>query len=479
MGLLDNALTAFGARLANLAFASMADQFGLSKADRERIKRMTVYRRYSEGIQPDQLKVSEGGTNDNLVINLSGKAIDKSVALLFGGDVKFDFGDDDGGDEDSDKQFIDNVWNKNKKPIFLHKLGETGGENGTYFIKILPDGLQDGTDRLVSLDPLLMRIITDPQDVETIIGYVQSWVFTKTLEASGGKRARSIEVLMRETSMLNEDGDSWEIDKQQKSKETNNKWVSVEGFPVTWDFAFPPIHHGQNLPNDHSPWGKSDIMRVLGLQDRVNYIASNISKIIRNHAHPKTVVLGAKLDENSIVMSGADMMINFPGSDGIEVFNLEMQSELESSMKYLNFLINTFFDVTDTVSINSIKEKLGQLTNFAIRVIYQDALQKLSVKRDLYGDFLTEINRRLLIIDGESEDSSGGTMVWPTEVLPIDRKEETDLEIDQVEAGLKSKETASTELGNDWEKESERIVEEAAAGTNIGAQLLQAFNRGQ
>ena len=47
-----------------------------------------------------------------------------------------------------------------------------------------------------------------------------------------------------------------------------------------------------------------------------------------------------------------------------------------------------------------------------MRVLYQDALEKLSVKRDLYGDFLIELNRRILVIAGTEAAEGGTNLTW-------------------------------------------------------------------
>jgi hypothetical protein len=51
-------------------------------------------------------------------------------------------------------------------------------------------------------------------------------------------------------------------------------------------------------------------------------------------------------------------------------------------------------DITQTVDITSLQDKIGALTNFGLKVLYQDALAKLGVKRELYGDALLETVRR-------------------------------------------------------------------------------------
>ena len=54
--------------------------------------------------------------------------------------------------------------------------------------------------------------------------------------------------------------------------------------------------------------------------------------------------------------------------------NLEMQSDLNSSLNFIRYLRQALFDVSRAVDIDSMADKLGSLTNFGLRVLYQDAL---------------------------------------------------------------------------------------------------------
>jgi hypothetical protein len=122
-------------------------------------------------------------------------------------------------------------------------------------------------------------------------------------------------------------------------------------------------------------------------------------------------------------------------------------------------------------------DKLGSLTNFGLRVLYQDALSKLEEKRGLYAEGIIEINHRLLELAG-APDTDGGEVVWE-EVMPANENEiamavKTDLEL-----GLVSKQTASGLRGYTWKDEEERIKGDQTSADNIGAALLRAFGQGE
>jgi hypothetical protein len=138
-------------------------------------------------------------------------------------------------------------------------------------------------------------------------------------------------------------------------------------------------------------------------------------------------------------------------------------------------LRQTLFDISRTVDISSMADKLGALTNFGLRVLYGDALAKLNTKRELYGDALLEINRRLLAL--ANMDTEPGELVWP-EALPSDQREESEVLARDLELRLVSKQTVSGKRGYQWETEMERMEGESAGEDNLGSALLRAFNQG-
>jgi len=151
-----------------------------------------------------------------------------------------------------------------------------------------------------------------------------------------------------------------------------------------------------------------------------------------------------------------------------------MQSDLMSSQQYLTTMRQALFDVTRTVDISSMSDKLGALTNFGLKVLYQDSIAKNNTKQALYGEVLEELFRRLLILKGLPEEH--GVIIWP-DVLPVNDVEEMNSLKTELELGLVSKETVATERGRDFEQEQEKIATEKSQGDNIGELLLQNFNR--
>jgi hypothetical protein len=257
-------------------------------------------------------------------------------------------------------------------------------------------------------------------------------------------------------------------------------WFSLKGKPYElqrseeWKFDFPPILHWKNLPSVNSVYGKSDIESILVAQDRLNFTNSNISKIIRYHAHPKTVATGVSAKSIEKVAVGADEMVVI-SSDTARVFNLEMQSDLSSSRAFALDVQRNLHDISRTVDTSSIADKVGSLTNFGLRVLYSDALAKNATKRLLYGEALLELTRRVLVLQGfEGTASAPGVLEWG-EALPANEQENAELVLADYQAGLIDQETALRLRGYDAEDVLQKVQAEQKNKQNAGGLLLADF----
>jgi hypothetical protein len=421
---------------------------------------MSHRRNYRAGIQKKQLKTKQGQPDYNIVMNFTGLVIDRSVSMLFGKGIEFDYGEVAEGQTNPNEDYINKVWAANRKEILLHKFGLNGAEIGTWYCKVIPDGVEyQGKlyPRLVCLDPMLMTIETKPDDIETVTAYIIIYMIDRD-----GK-----EVAFEEKTSLQENG-TWLIE----SGIIKNKKFVVEK-SETWDNPFPPIIHGQNLINIESVYGDPDVTDdVDELQDMLNKTSGNVSKIIDIHGHPQTIGEGLNSRESIDVEPGKMTIVPL----GAKVYNVEMQSDLSSSMGYMLAMRQALFDITRTVDLSSFADKLGALTNFALHVLYQDALSKNESKKQLYGDALLELNRRLLLLASMTPEE--GHIEWP-EPLPVNTAEEIQGLTFDLQNGLVSNETVSEKRGYVWASENEKIQAEKSQGDNIGAALLANFTRGQ
>lgn len=429
----------------------------IAREEQARLQSYKLAWEYYEGRQPRSLKVKPQQPDDNVILNLYAYVIDKGVSFLFGKDLRMDL-DANTKDETPAEKHLAAVWKANNKMAFLQDVALNGANCGHCFVEIVPQ--QDKPARLINLDPAIVRPHWDPDDIERRLWYKIEY---EALNDEGKQvfRKRLIE--------WNKDTDTWLISRFEKLAGQPHYTQLAE---VPWNYPFPPIVDWKNLPAPNVFFGRRDIEEVAA-QNGVNFIASNMQKIIRYHAHPKTWAKGFTAAQGVTV--GPDDMIIIPSENG-NVGNLEMQSDLVATRAYFDTLVDLFLRLNHTANLDPAKVSVGALSGFALKILNWDALAVTDKKHLLYGWGIREINRRLLILGGLEEEETN--LYWQSP-LPENRKETADELKVEIEIGTVSKETAASDLGRDWNQEQERKQTEAQQNDSVGAELLRAFNAGK
>ena len=424
---------------------------------------------YRRGEQPKPLKVKAGQHDDNVTINLSGIVVDKTVSAMLGDAVKFDLP----GDENSaEQEYINKVMEANRSEIFLYNACVAAADGGTGFIKIMPDMLPYKGKlypRLDVINPAYITMSTMPHDATMVWQYIIQYNFFDV---------NNKETLRREVTEHDADTGKWIVTTYEFSEATSWKFQPIDE-PVIWDYEFPPIVHWQNLPNPYGAEGEPDLTKdVRIVQDKFNEVASNNAKIIRIYTHPMRYIKGV-LGLTKIEVGPNDL----PGlPEGGDIVQLPALGDLPGSLAYQQFLKRELFNITRTVDIESVQDKIGSLTNFGLKVLYQDMLAKIKTKRQLFGDALLELVHRLLALNNMPADEPG-VIIWD-DVLPVNKLEEINALKTEIELGTVSVETAATELGRvyktaDNNGEFDKIQEEKRLEqtnkNNIGSFLLENF----
>ena len=438
---------------------------------------------YYIGDQRPQLKRKEGAPDDNVYQNYVGLAVDRSVSRLLQGGVEFVLPEN----ATAQQEYIDNIWDLNKKEITLYQTGLYGAVHGTWYFKINPDDITDPYTgklypRLTPINPRIIRIKTAAQDMNAVEEYKIE--YTCKEERNG----RVVEVTHKEITKRVQSAEysetaitTWVIETYEKVGDM----VMVLLDTQPWDYDFPPIIHCKNLPSLESAYGDSEIDDIINVQDKSNFAVSNTGKIIKFHAHPQTVGTGFSVGQMESMDTAVGVFRSIQNADA-KVFNLEMQSDLSSSRDFYLDLRKSIFDIAREVDMSMFADKLGALTNFGLRVLYTDAINKNDTKRQLYGDALLELNRRLLVLNGqEGEESRPGTVSWG-DAMPINVAEEIAADKIALEMGIVDKETVAQRYeiryGVDWETIKERLDADAAEKRNnnplLSGGIMPPFNKG-
>lgn len=428
-------------------------------------KPIALARDYRQGAQKRQLIVKPNQFDDNIVLNFAGLIANRVTSQVIGGGVKLDFEGDDKVETEQER-WVKACLDANKQEILFHRAALSAAEAGTGYFDLSGGSVFDSAGveypRITLLDPAFVTMESLPEDFEMVVKYVIQYKF---IDADGKEKARKREVIKRV------DADGWDIVDSISMDAWGSRWIEVDR--PEWPYKFAPIIHWQNLPTIDSAYGEPDINAdLIRLQDRVNLVASNLSKIIRLYAHPMRYAVGFQTADKLDV--GPDQLIKLTGADS-DIRQLEQLGDLAGSMEYLRMLRQAMFDRARVVDIDSMQDKLGALTNFGLKVLYQDNLNLIATKRELFGDAIEELVIRLQEISGKTPIPA--VVVWP-DFLPENDAEISAAYQSDLNMGIVSKETISRLRGYDWEQEQERIANDAAQTDNIGAAILRNFERG-
>lgn len=412
---------------------------------------------YFEGRHPQTLSVKPNAPDDNVTVNLARPVVEKGISLLFGKEVTWQI-DETASQTNDAEQFLDDVWAANKKMALLHEVAQNGGLSGIAAVKIDPRPLDAHRPfRLINLDPSNLEIFTADEDIDDVWRY--------RIEYTAADRQGRPQHVRQD---ITRDGGRWLIDDYVcAGGDLLKTWAGDRAFKrigetVIWPWALPPIVHCKNLPCANAVWGYGDLEDVR-LNDALNLIASSTRKILRLHASPQTVAKGF---DPAMLRRDANQIWSI--EDG-ELFNLEMQSDLESSRKFYLELRSAFYAqgrMPDVAQVGN----LGALTNFGLRVLFADALERTATKQMMYGELIIGINRTLCLISGNG-DNVTTKLTWP-DPLPVNKLENVQNVAAELATGLTSNETLAGALGRDYPDELARLLDEkkarAAAAPGIG-----------
>jgi hypothetical protein len=455
---------------------------------RVRTQRIEANWKQYKGKHRQHLQDDGTNTDDNVVFNISGLAVDKGVSDLVAttdeGVVegpKFDIVGDEqprrpniiqrmssafrpATPKSPEQLWLDAAWSANNKELFLLDTALTSGVTGHNFVKVIPDALPNPDDpanplpRLVLLNPCHVTAFWDDGDKAIILAYRIQYGPDRNQRRQDIVWEADRETLDKYGNVV--DKGRWVIYDYEQVNRVKWTLVNKAENPHIWEYAWSPIVQWKNLPDPNDFYGCEDVTEPnVKLNDSLNFTASNIQRIIKYHADPKTVGTGVKADE--VFATAVDRFIAIP-NEAAKVFNLEMMSDLASSMNFAHMVRRGFFDGVRELDPATVEDRLGDMTNFGIRVLYGDKIKKTGSKRMMAGMGLTDINQRILDIGGFGPNRKVA-IKWPA-ALPSDPLVQTQsLDMD-TKHGL-SQESYLSLRGYDSELEAARRENDIAEGT--------------
>jgi hypothetical protein len=436
-----------------------------------RAKKISTGWDYYNGNHRKPLKAQKDGYDDNVVVNHVESLTDRIIGFLLGDGIMFDASGDD--EQSQIDERIATLLDANRSAIMIENIALAGAIEGHCAVRLVP---ADGDlPRLIRIKQRHFSAFWDAFDMDRVLWY-------RLQHTSGGVGRRIDYVKGREMNgRIDHTLDGWteyvyKLDKATDSGgglliQPSAKWELAQE-PEVWEFDWPPITDWQNLPDPNSYYGRNDIDAAIRLNDATNFILSNTQRIIKHFADPKTVVIGAKAGQ--IVPTAVGGLFSIPSSDA-KVMNLEMQSDGELSRWLAEVITAALWESGGMVDPQNVKDMVGQLTNFGLRVLFANAVKKTGKKRILYEEAFSEMIRHALELAGTAAPDMVAT-IWP-DVLPTDEEREVEVLGADLDRGAISLQTYRERRGYDNERELNRLEQEGSVGGDPGVAILGLLNR--
>lgn len=436
---------------------------------RRRKQQMTEAWDAYRGVWQPPLKPEPNETDDSVLVNRCAPIVDKGVSFLFGKIVAIEANNEDGGADGLDdmQAWLDDAWgDDDDKMTLLSKLALNGAVCGQAFLKIVPANPRAGQKypRLVVLDPQTVEVVTDPDDCDTV---QQFCIEYDAFDMASGAPVSKKQVIARNdpdglaalAGGMDSD-DTWTITNYARSG-ANGAWVQTTT-PQVWPYPFAPIIACQNLPNPNQFWGKPDLTPDIIEMNRVlNFIESNVSRIIKKHAHPWPWASG--VDTRTLdVTPGRVIGLPLPES---KMGFLEISAAgLASSMQFAGDLRSDMDEQSrvPAVALGRVADlPRGNISGVALQLLFQPLIEKTVQKQRLYGRLIRDVSKAMLALGGFPLDMLADLDInlnWQN-LLPVDdlAAAQTALALSQI--GV-SRATLLAQLGYDADAEAQKASED-------------------
>ena len=401
--------------------------------------------RYYEGKHREYLKTDDG-INDNVRRNLWKEAKDREVSFLFPKMVGLSL-DQDELDDTSDEKWLLDAWEENGGAELLNELALWGALAGHVFARVMEPKPGEEYPCIYALDPSNVLVFWKADNKREVLWYSIYWASGKTE--------------YRQDLVENERTEGWMIYQYSRERNDNTQTESTWGRTTAtpWGYPSPPIVDWPHIRRPREYYGSNE-GELIALNDALNRKSSDISRILRFHASPKTVGTGFEADE--VVPTAIENFWTIDEADA-KVYNLEMQSDLISSMRYVEFLEAGFRSEHRTVVLKGAAADFQRVTDMGVRTIFKDMLDKMAQLRLTYGRGITRLCKTLRYVGKQPNPEQKPKVAWP-DPLPSNPTEKIAVIKDELDLGLVSKQTAATDMGRAWKVEQERIDAEGAVG---------------
>ena len=444
--------------------------YEITEADRKRQEAIArAWQAFDDELEPP-LEPMEGEDPElaNVAENIIASTVEDITSFLFGDELEIRV--EEGAPKEA-QTLLDDVWGRKEARLpLLQKLSQNGILSGQAFLRLVPN--PDDSIRLVVIDPYNVFVQAMQGDCETVTLYCIEYCQDEEINGKATKRYYREEIQRLDPQQNDPDSQNVALDKDTQwlishwtRISDKGQWEAV-GEPYAWPYSYCPVQSCQNLVRANSFWGKADTTKgLIALNKAINFVLSNINKIIKLYAQPIPWVKGAKLPPLEV---GRALELPLEA----EIGTLEFHTDLANSVIFLDKLHGVVERLTSVPALASgVSQNMatGPISGIALKTQCMALLKKIDKKRCLYGQLIINVSKAILQLHDFSPDIDI-TLHWQSP-LPQNLLEDLQAAILKEQVGY-SKDTTLRELGADPEHEAELKSQEAEAA-------MTAFSRGQ
>lgn len=410
--------------------------------------RVGEYTRWRSFVAGDQYpgRVPQGATP--LTANYARALVRKVASYVFPGPTTFNVGPAADPDNRAEKVLDETLIALDAAALDL-ELEIERATIGDAAVKITWD-VAAGLPRLVSVDPAQLVATWSPDDPREAVA------ISHTYQLPGWA------LLAYGIDVANDGGlqtvtETW----------TSDAWrMTVAG--TSYDerrpnpYGWVPYVVIANDPHPRHFWGRSDLVDIAPVCRELNRRLTTIGTILELSGAPVAVLENVDGSDGVSVTPGAKWEL----PEGAKAYLLDLLSGqgMRLHTDYVSELRTTLHDLSETPR-TAFGDTGRPLSGAALEVEIQPLVQRVMRKRQQWARFYRERNRRLLdLLDRfgglDIGDERLTTPTWRP-VLPSDDDSATRNEVSLVMAGIRSRRTAASNLGEtDPESEWKRVQEE-------------------
>lgn len=412
---------------------------------RARAEHYMRVKQYYIGEQRKYLDVKPGEPDDNITLNTTRVAIDRTLSLLFPSMPKLEI-DPLNPDLTDEELWLSRFWAQNKGIFKLTEIAQNGAFSGQYYVRVKEPMAGGSVPRIINLNPVSMTSYWNGEDIEDVLWHEQFW--------SSQNKEFLLDYVKDQTTGF------WRI--YYYTREFGGAWTLQS--EEAWNSVYGPIVTGPHMPLANSFYGLSEGQN-LHLDDKLNLITSEAARITRYHGSPKTVGLGIEASDIQETSIDGLWTTATPKTEA-DIYNLEMKAPAsEFVQSLLTRIRDAKLEENRVVVLRGDIKDFQRVTNAGIRTVFMDMLAKNALLRESYGQAIQRISMAAAYVAGVTLPTVPD-VVWP-DPLPSDDAELVATAQKELEMGIASKTQIAAKRGYNFKEVAALQEQESKHAVNL------------